>query len=60
MDGFRWGPVDVERWYTDEKVGRVLLVTTEHLRLEVAVSPKGRNVRVWLNGKQLRQAGEED
>lgn len=53
--GFDWGPISVERAVYDAKLGRVLIVRvpSEHHRVEIAVSPKGRSVRVWLDGQRM-------
>ena len=52
--GFRWGQVDVTRIAT---IGerKVLSVDTDYRHLEVYVSAKGRSVRVWLDGTELRE-----
>jgi hypothetical protein len=58
--GFTWGPMDVVR-YMEYRGRRVLGVETNgKRRLEVAVSPKGNNIRVWLDGKELLPTTERD
>jgi len=57
--GFTWGQVKVERLISVEpKKGRgtyrVLSVDTEHSKLEITVSPTGRSVRVFRDGKELK------
>lgn len=56
--GFTWGPLEVRRLATF-KGNRVLGVYIEgddsqHPRLEIYVSPTGRSVRVWRDGKELK------
>ena len=57
--GFGWGPMEVGRMYFDEHHGRVLGVKTEHRSLQVAVSPEGRSIRVWLDGVRMAPIREE-
>lgn len=54
--GFRWGPMSVVRAATFAGDRRVLSITTDGSddRLSVYVSPTGRSVRVFRNGKELR------
>ncbi len=56
--GFTWGPMEVRRLATF-KGNRVLGIYIEddgsqHPRLEIYVSPTGRSVRVWRDGKELK------
>jgi hypothetical protein len=53
--GFRWGPMSVVRAAMFGQ-RRVLSITTDGTndRLSVYVSPTGRSVRVFRNGKELR------
>lgn len=57
--GFRWGPLVVQRSAEinrqDNGPHRVLrLITDEGAGLDVYVSPTGRSVRVFRDGKELR------
>lgn len=51
-----WGPMAVTAIAHIEKRGYVLFVETEARErpLEVYVSEKGRNIRVWRDGRELR------
>lgn len=51
--GFEWGPLTVSRLATI-RGSRVLGVEAGRNRVEVVVSPTGRSVRVYKNGKELR------
>ena len=51
--GFKWGNMVVERWGIIRDTS-VLGITVNKTRLEVHVSPTGRSVRVWKNGKELK------
>ena len=51
--GFKWGYVKVQR-LTEHRGNRILGVDTPHRRLEICVSPTGRSVRVWLDGRLLK------
>lgn len=51
--GFQWGPMEVTRITYLVGRGRVLKIRTEHQELEVFVSEKGRNIRVYKNGEEL-------
>lgn len=50
--GFQWGPMKVERCI-EHRGTRVVLITTDTETLEVAVSPKGKSIRAWLNHDRL-------
>ena len=50
--GFTWGPAVVTRTTNDDEY-RVISITTDTKLVQVRISPKGRNVRVWLNGNEL-------
>lgn len=55
--GFEWGPLVVERTMQIERktgTSRVLHLTTPFGRYEVYVSPTGRSVRFFHDGKELR------
>jgi hypothetical protein len=55
--GFRWGPVDVTRILMGRRgtrVNYVLGVTTDHHKVEISSSGKGRSVRVWIDGKEAK------
>lgn len=51
--GFKWGVATVAR-LMQHRGSRVIGIDTPHRHLEVSISPTGRSVRVWLNGKELR------
>lgn len=56
--GFAWGPMVVSRlteveWRKGRGPQRVLGVKTNTRRLEVYVSPTGRVVRAYLDGREL-------
>lgn len=50
--GFTWGPMNVHR-LASIKERRFLGVKTEYHAVEIAVSPTGRSVRVWIDGKEV-------
>lgn len=58
--GFNWGGVmDVERinateWRKGEGLSRVVGITTPHHKTDIYVSPTGRSVRVYRDGKELK------
>ena len=45
--GFDWGPMKVERAAHIEGRGYVLMVKTEHARLEVFVTEAGRKIKTY-------------
>jgi hypothetical protein len=45
--GFTWGPTRVERMFHDDRVGYVIRVMTDHVELQIAVSPQGRSIRTF-------------
>ena len=57
--GFRWGPMLVERaTHLALRKGWenfVVSVKTDHHDVEVYVSRTGRSVRVWRDGKELKE-----
>lgn len=57
--GFTWGPIEVERMTAFEfragrGVSRSLKVATPYGAVNVYVSPTGRSIRVFRDGKELR------
>ncbi|AKJ72327.1 hypothetical protein BH787_gp21 [Gordonia phage GMA4] len=50
--GFTWGPMSVER-NCEYRGLRSLSVRTDSHVLQVGVSAKGNNIRVWLDGREL-------
>jgi hypothetical protein len=56
--GFTWGPIEVQRITTFN--GRRILGLyidsdkPRRARLQIYVSPTGRSVRVWRDGKELK------
>ena len=58
--GFRWGPVTVGR-VAEYRGRRVISITTDAgVRVEVCVSAKGHNVRVWKGDEEMMPSGKED
>lgn len=53
--GFKVGPVEVQNAMEYRGV-RVLRVLTDSHELEIAISPKGNNIRVWRDGVPLTEA----
>ena len=57
--GFRWGPMRVERMsHLALRKGREFFsvsVETDYHHVEVYVSRTGRSVRVWRDGKELKE-----
>jgi hypothetical protein len=55
--GFTWGNMEVTRMMTLPNGGHVLNVKAEGKKyqegVEIYLSPKGRSIRVWRNGKEL-------
>lgn len=55
--GFTWGNVEVTRMMVLPTGGRVLNVRAKGKSyregMEIYVSPKGRSIRVWRDGKEL-------
>lgn len=55
--GFRWGPIVVARWASFDRGNghtRVLGITSDRgPKVHVYVSPTGRSVRVYRDGKEL-------
>lgn len=54
--GFGWGPMRVVRYASFQRptgLCRVLGIEVGKKRLHVYVSPTGRSVRVYLDGKEL-------
>lgn len=57
--GFTWGPMEVSRRSSmtrraGEGLSRALGVKTPYHDLDVYVSPTGRSVRVFRDGKELK------
>lgn len=55
--GFTWGPIEIERTaeiLRDGGLYRVLTVKTDSKEITIYVSPAGRSVRVFQNGKELK------
>lgn len=55
-DGFRFGPITVRRCYHIE--GRVVIEVIPDVgeRLTIYASPTGRSLRVFRDGRELREA----
>lgn len=49
--GFYWGPMEVER-VAEYRGRRVISIRTAHRHCEIHVSPEGRSIRVWIDGKE--------
>lgn len=52
--GFEFGKARVTRMAHVEGRYHVIAVDTPHRHVQLAVSPTGRSVRVWVDGKELR------
>lgn len=50
--GFIWGVAKVAR-VMQYRGSRILAIDTLHRHLEISISPTGRSVRVWRDGKEL-------
>jgi hypothetical protein len=50
--GFRWRGIEVERLATIRDRA-ILGIRVNKTSLQIYVSPTGRSVRVWKNGKEL-------
>lgn len=48
--GFRWGQVHVQR-VMEYRGRKVISVAGDGIRVEVVVSPKGKNMQVWAIDK---------
>jgi len=53
--GFVWGPLEVKRACELPKGRGVVLLQTKHVTLEVYFSAKGRTLRVFRKGKELKE-----
>jgi hypothetical protein len=51
--GFSWGPVRIHRTAHIDGRGWIITIWTDSKELEVYVTEKGRNIRVWRDGKEL-------
>ena len=51
--GFMWGPTTVTRRMQFDETTCTEFRTDAHT-LNVYVSPKGRSIRVWLDGQELK------
>lgn len=56
--GFQWGPMKVERCAEIDGV-RCVRITTDTEALVIAVSPKGKSIRAWLNHERLEARGDD-
>lgn len=56
--GFEWGPMTVTRM-TEYRGTRVIGIRSDGNELQVSVSPKGRSIRVWRNGAEMVDGGEQ-
>ncbi len=55
--GFAWGPATVERVATIERAGkvyRVLQISSGGHLLNIYISPQGRSLRVFKDGRELK------
>lgn len=52
--GFRWGQLDVSRYFSLGTGQKCLAVLTDHTSIEVYVSPTGRSIRVFKDGKEMK------
>lgn len=56
--GFRWGQVDVTRMGVARGY-RFVTVETDHERVSIIVSPKGRKIRVFRGPVELTDQGQD-
>jgi len=54
--GFAYGAAHVTRMSHVEGRYHVLAVDTPQRHVQIAVSPTGRSVRVWIDGAELKQS----
>ncbi len=57
--GFTWGPMEVSRTAlleVGDRASRVVTVKSEHGSVDVYVSRTGRSIRVFRDGKELKEA----
>jgi hypothetical protein len=54
--GFKWGAAEVSRLADFNGTVVIRVSTIEDKRVEVYVSPAGRSLRVFQDGKELRHA----
>lgn len=57
--GFRWGQIEVTRMSSVARhngVYRCVQVKTDHSAVDIYVSPTGRSIRIFKNGKEIREA----
>lgn len=52
--GFWWGPLEVYRMARFRGTRVLGIAVNEKNILEVSVSPSGRRVRVWKNGREMK------
>jgi len=53
--GFVWGPLEVKRACELPEGRGIVLLQTAHCALEVYFSAKGRTLRVFRGGKELKE-----
>ena len=51
--GFTWGPATIQRMSEIDGATCTQIRTDAH-KLNVYVSPKGRSIRAWLDGQELK------
>lgn len=42
--GFRWGPMEIQRLMSDDKIGVVISVMTDDDEMEIRCTPKGKRI----------------
>ena len=52
--GFEWGAAKVTRLAHIDGRYHVMAVDTPHRHVQIGVSPTGRAVRVWIDGKEVK------
>lgn len=50
--GFRWGPLEVMRLLSDDKLGIVISVMTDTEEMEVRVTPKGKRITAMTHERR--------
>ena len=51
--GFEWGKARVTRMAHIKDRYHVICLDTPHRHVQLAVSPTGRSVRVWIDGEEV-------
>lgn len=54
--GFRWGPIEIQRLMSDDKIGVVIAVMTETEEMEIRCTPKGKRMTAITHERRLSPA----